>query len=563
LREGLSESRAIEEYTTSDLVEAAERHAFRYANELVPNDPYYSQQWGLPMIRAAEAWAAAGDLEDVVVAVIDTGVDYLHPDLVGSIWTNGAEVDGLSDVDDDGNGYIDDYYGWDFAGAAQSSPNDGDANPMDVDGHGTHVAGIVAAQRNNGKGVAGVSRNARIMVLKVQADDAEEMESWDIISAIDYAIANGAKIVNCSFGGDEYSANEEDAFRDLLDAGVLTVCAAGNDAADIDTHPMYPAGFTLDSILSVAAGDQGDELAGFSNFGPANVDVVAPGQQIKSTIVGGTYTEAFVTVSTNGHTERIEAIGMVYSEVTGEDGITGQIIDCGQGYSGEFPAGAKDNIALIQRGNKPGYRLFYFSEKVTNAQVAGAVAVIIHNDITGEFSGTLGSPGDWVPVISISKEDGETILDLIQQQPVSALFNRPNDKVLYYTYKSGTSMAAPMVSGIAALMLGRAPSLGYLELKNRIMGSAVPVPSLSGKILSGSRVDAFSALCSSRILPGDVSCDARVDLKDGLIVLQLLSGLLQPLCTTCIPNGIDVDGDGRIGIADAIYILQTASGTGL
>lgn len=563
LKDGLSETEAIDQYTASNIVEIAEKHALRYTNELIPDDPYFSEQWGLPVIRAPEAWSVERNAAGVVIAVIDTGVDYLHPDLKDNIWVNEAEAEGSDGVDDDDNGYVDDVYGWDFAGQYQfvTGDEDEDPDPMDVDGHGTHVAGIIGAEGNNGLGVAGVSWNARIMALKVQADGAEEMESWDVIHAIDYAIRNGAKIVNCSFGGEEDSSDEEDAFARLKSAGILAVCAAGNDGLNIDVTESYPAGFALDNIISVAAGNQNDALAGFSNYGATSVDVMAPGDQIKSTIVGGTYTEAFVTVNTNGDTALFGAIGMAYSGVTGDEGITGEIYDCGRGYSDEFPSGISDYIALIQRGKKEvWFPDFYFYEKVENAQTAGAMAVIIYNHEPGSFSGTLGSIGNWVPVVSVSKEDGEIILGLVDKQPTIALFNRTNDTVLYYTYKSGTSMAAPMVAGIAGLMLEKEPSLGYLDIKNRIMDSVHPIASAAEKIMSGGRVDALSALCSINIVPGDLSCDAQVGLGDALLSLQLISGVTPAICPTCIPGGVDVNGDGYIGLADTIYMLQKVGG---
>ena len=555
-RDGLSETEAVDRYSASNLVEIAEKHALRYTNELIADDPYFSDQWGLATIRAPEAWSVEINGSGVIIAVIDTGVDYLHPDLKENIWINEAEVNGIAGEDDDGNGYKDDFYGWDFAGRYQSLTGDDDADPMDIDGHGTHVAGIIGAKGNNGLGVAGVSWNSRIMVLKVQADGAEEMESWDVIHAIDYAIGNGAKIVNCSFGGEEYSQFEEDAFSALRQAGVLAVCAAGNDGLNADIDRLYPAGFALDNILSVAASDRSDTLADFSNYGATSVDVIAPGVQIKSTIVGGTYTEAFVTVNTNGDTAQFGAIGMAYSGITGEDGITGEIYDCGRGYSAEFPSEASGYIALIQRGNKVGFPPFYFSEKVGNAQAAGAIAVIIYNNDPGPFSGTLGSAGDWVPVVSLSREDGETILGLIEQQSTIGLFNRTNDTVLYYTNKNGTSMAAPFVAGIAGLMLEKEPSLGYLDIKNRIIDSVHPLASAVDMIVSGGRVDALSALCSVDIVPGDLSCDAQIGLDDALLALQLISGVTPAICPTCIPDGVDVNGDDRIGIEDVIYILQ-------
>ncbi|MDA3832427.1 MAG: S8 family peptidase, partial [Spirochaetales bacterium] len=370
LREGLSERDAIKAYMSSGIVEVAERHALRYADATVPNDEYFGDQWGLEKIRAPEAWDITTGNSEIIIAVIDTGVDYSHPDLINNIWKNVAEQigdangdgypgakgvdddgDGLIDEDsqgrqpgdvgytndlkddDDENGYVDDIYGWDFA--------DNDADLMDIDGHGTHVAGIIAAEGNNGLGVAGVCWNAKIMVLKVQADDSEYMEGWDIIEAMHYAMDNGARIVNCSFGGERYEYAENGAIAELKEAGIIAVCAAGNAYADEerdnDIQPQYPASYELKNIIAVAASDLNDDLADFSNYGLTSVDVMAPGDGIKSTIPASSYTDASVTIGSV--TEPCMAYGMQFAGLTNEAGITGTLYDCVKGYSGEFPSG--------------------------------------------------------------------------------------------------------------------------------------------------------------------------------------------------------------------------------
>jgi len=565
LRDGLEEEEAIRLYTASSLVENAEKHALRYANGLEPNDPFYDDQWGLPLIRAPEAWAAGKDLPDVVVAVIDSGVDYLHPDLSEAMWVNKVEVNGVPGWDDDENGCVDDYHGCDFAGAYQFSLyDDRDGDPIDVDGHGTHVAGIVGARVSNNIGTAGVAWNARLMALKVQADNSgEEMESWDIVGAIDYAISEDVKIVNCSFGGEEDSFEERSAFSSLQVAGILAICAAGNDGEDIDVTPMYPASYASDNIITVAAGDQNDALADFSNYGAIAVDVMAPGASILSAGDGCSYTKAEVTFRSSGQTiiPSRYAWGMVYAGTTSAEGLTGPAHDCGWGYPNEFPAGMQDFIAIVKRG--PIDSPLYFHEKVENAVNAGAAGVVVydHTPGTDSFCGTLGGGRDWIPVVFIPKEDGEAILSL--SPPLTAtLINSMTDSLSFYTHKSGTSMAAPAVAGVAAMMLGREPSLDYRELKARILGSVQPIPSLSGKILSEGRVDAFSALCSARNVLGDLSCDGNIQLDDALISMQLTAGMVHPLCPSCIPSGLDVSGDGRIGTEETIFILQQIADTG-
>ncbi|MFM6616095.1 MAG: S8 family peptidase, partial [Microcystis panniformis] len=256
-----------------------------------PNDPSFNQLWGLHNtgqnggtpdadIDAPEAWDIQTGDPNLVIGVIDTGVDYNHPDLVGNIWTNPGEIanDG---IDNDNNGYIDDIRGWDFAY--------NDNNPSDVQGHGTHVAGTIAAKGNNGVGVTGVAWNAKIMPLKFLNDQGSGTLS-NAIKAIDYATAKGVKITNNSWGGGGFSQALYDSINAAGQAGTaLFIAAAGNSSANADISPMYPAAYNLANIISVAATDRDDSLAWFSNYGLTSVDLGAPGSQIYSTTPNNTY----------------------------------------------------------------------------------------------------------------------------------------------------------------------------------------------------------------------------------------------------------------------------------
>ncbi len=255
-----------------------------------PNDPQFDILWAMNNIGqtggvrdadidALEAW----DLQvggDVIIAVVDSGVDYNHPDLAANIWRNTGEIPG-NGRDDDGNGYVDDTRGWDFA-------ND-DNDPMDDNSHGTHVAGTIAARGNNGQGVVGVNWSARIMALKFLTRSGAG-SSADAIAAIDYAVANGARVINASWGGGPYSAAMFSALSAANDAGVLFVAAAGNEGRNNDNTPSYPADYDLPNVISVAATDDADTLAGFSNFGANSVDLGAPGVNILSTTPANGYT---------------------------------------------------------------------------------------------------------------------------------------------------------------------------------------------------------------------------------------------------------------------------------
>jgi subtilisin family serine protease len=255
-----------------------------------PNDPYYPQLWGLNNtgqtggtpdadIDAPEAWDIRRESPDTVIGVLDTGVDYNHPDLVGNIWTNPGETAG-DNIDNDGNGFIDDVRGWDFAY--------NDNNPSDVQGHGTHVSGTIAARGNNGVGVVGVTWNAKIMPLKFLNDSGSGSTS-NAILALNYATNKGVKLTNNSWGGGPYSQGLYNAINTAGQRGALFIAAAGNDRNNNDTNPFYPASYNLPNIISVAATDHNDALANFSNYGRNSVDLGAPGTNILSTTPGRNY----------------------------------------------------------------------------------------------------------------------------------------------------------------------------------------------------------------------------------------------------------------------------------
>jgi large repetitive protein len=264
----------------------------------MPNDPFFVRLWGLHNtgqtvnwtagtldadIDAPEAWSVSTGSPDVVVAVIDSGVDATHPDLGQNMWVNdGEDCSGCrtNGIDDDGNGYVDDWRGWDFA--------NGDNNPADDNGHGTHVAGTVAASGNNGLGVAGVTWSSRIMPLKFLGADGSGTTA-DAISAILYARAKGVPILSNSWGGGDFSQALLDAIEQTDASGELFVAAAGNDFTNTDLEPFYPAGYDVPNVLVVGASDQFDRKAWFSNYGTRSVDLSAPGTNVYSTWTGTTY----------------------------------------------------------------------------------------------------------------------------------------------------------------------------------------------------------------------------------------------------------------------------------
>ncbi|MBT5850244.1 MAG: S8 family serine peptidase [Acidimicrobiaceae bacterium] len=267
---------------------------------LTSNDPHAGDLWGLfdtHGINAVDAWQASADAQQVVVAVIDSGVDTSHPDLAGRIWINPGEIAG-NGIDDDNNGYVDDIHGWDFV--------EDDAVPNDDNGHGTHVAGTIAAVRDNGVGIAGVADNARIMALRFLNAGGSGYTS-DALAALEYAVDNGAPISNNSWGGGGYS-NAMASMLGAVAGSHLFVAAAGNSGQNIDTSPQYPAAYPQDNILSVAAHDSSGQLAYFSNYGVNSVDISAPGVSILSSVPGTGYSSFNGTSMASPHAAGVAAL---------------------------------------------------------------------------------------------------------------------------------------------------------------------------------------------------------------------------------------------------------------
>lgn len=338
----------------------------------MPNDPKVQDMWFLNNISAFKAWdvpVAAGGGDDVVVAVVDTGVQFDHEDLRGHIWINKKEIRD-NNIDDDKNGYIDDIVGWNFHSANNFPYAQLNAVPINKDCdihptkkryeyHGTHVAGSIAAVGDNAKGIIGIAKNVKIMPIKALGGPCGWGDIMTIINAIAYAAKNGADIINLSIGSTAPSKIAQSLLRRISDQGVLIVAAAGNQGVNNDGNvKIYPASYPVDGIISVAATTHDDSLSDFSNYGRIEVDLAAPGSKIISTSPGGT---------------------------------------------------------------------------------------------------------------------------------------NPSPDSTYMTI-SGTSMATPIVSGAAALLLSQDPNLNNLQLKYKLMASVDKVPALADKVLSAGRLNLYKAL---------------------------------------------------------------------
>jgi subtilisin len=260
------------------LVNAAAAVAAAISQNPFPEVPNLGgNSWNLDAIKAPEVWSKGYTGQGIVVAVIDTGVDYKHSDLQGNIWVNPREIAG-NNKDDDGNGFIDDVHGWDFV--------DKNNDPMDLQGHGTHVAGTIAA-RNNGFGATGVAPNVKIMPVRV-LDGSGSGSALDVAAGIRYAVDNGAQIINLSLGGSQNSPTQASAIRYATEKGVLVIAAAGNEK---QLQPSYPAKYATHFGLAVGAVNRNNQIASFSNLsGRMPLDYVnAPGVNIYSTFLGNSY----------------------------------------------------------------------------------------------------------------------------------------------------------------------------------------------------------------------------------------------------------------------------------
>lgn len=264
------------------------------SNFYVPGDEFFTKLWGLNNERensrtlargadidALEAWKITTGDKKVVIAVIDTGIDYNHPDLSQNMWKNMAEANGAEGIDDDNNGIVDDIYGAAFVGGKVSG------NPLDDHSHGTHCAGTIAAAHND-LGVAGVMANAQLMAVKFLSKSGSGSTA-DAIKAIAYAAQMGAHVMSNSWGGGSYSQALEDAIKDANAKGIFFIAAAGNSKNDNDASPSYPASYPIENIIAVAAHDINDRMASFSSYGLKSVHVAAPGVDILSTVLSGKY----------------------------------------------------------------------------------------------------------------------------------------------------------------------------------------------------------------------------------------------------------------------------------
>ncbi len=380
--------------------------------------------YGLLTTKATTAHSRDWTGEGIKACVADTGLDYEHPDIAGNY------KGGIDTVANDNN---------------PSYQNAG----LEDETHGTHVAGTLLAAADDTQGVFGVAYNSDLYHARVMTNTGGY--SSDIMEGVRHLVkVFGCKVVNMSLGGGIKSRTEERFYKEMRREGALIVAAAGNNG---QTKLSYPAGYAVN--ISVAAVDRNNVLASFSNTG-RGLDVSAPGVMVLSSVPANRGWEASVTTSST-----VTAYGLEFAGTT--SGTSGELVDCGLAEAASDcrrPAGAGPFVALIQRGE------IRFADKVTNATTAGAIAVIIYNNASGEFTGTLGAAGAWIPAVSVSGTVGALLKTEVGSDATVV------NQISSWDHYSGTSMATPHVTGVVALIWSTNPSLTNAAVEKRLFSTA-------------------------------------------------------------------------------------------
>jgi subtilisin family serine protease len=535
---------ALDIFRNDPNVEWAEPNYIRRAMALSPpDDPFFTHQWPLQNtgqtvnntpgtgnadIDALEAWETTTDCSNVIIAIIDSGIDLNHPDIKNNLWTNPGEIAG-NGIDDDQNGFIDDLHGWNFV--------DDNNDVSDSNDHGTHVAGVIAAQGNNRVGITGVCWSAKLMILKFLNTSGTGNTS-DEISAIEYAIANHAKIINASFGESGYLQGEYDAISAADSAGLLYIAASGNQGFDNDTQPqddkIYPGGYNLNNIIAVAASDQDDQLPDWSVYGATTVDLAAPGSNVYSSypnreIVwsstfdsgadGWSLTGSWARVSTSPAYLTDSPFVDYYpnTEIT----ATSPLIDLSEKSS--------PILTFEIRGSSESDHDKLYLETATSLNgpwTNQPVDVVSHSGSKTHFeNGISGTYLFWADAASVitdvnntptayvrfrfstdesNEADGWDIDDVVI---LAVDMNYPDPASDHYQFLSGTSEAAPFVTGAAGLLWSHTPGLSSSQIKNSLINGVDQLPAFEDKVLSGGRLNLYNSLRLSLSEPVDDNTD--------------------------------------------------------
>ncbi len=576
----------------------------------IPNDPLFPSQWALRNtgqdggtagadINVTDVWSRSTGSKDVIVAVVDEGVNWAHADLKNNMWINTAEIPN-NGIDDDHDGYVDDVRGWDFVNGDNTV-----YDATDGDRHGTHVAGIIGAEGNNGIGISGVSQHVRIMPLKFLGPDGGS--DFDGAAAIVYAVDHGATVINCSWGGSSGSGPLAQAVAYAASKGVVLVCAAGNSGTNTDAPgaEFFPASFDATNVISVAATDRTGALADFSNFGSGSVDIAAPGADVTSTMPA--QDSGFFVDGLTWKTVYLPVQAEILEPASARDALISRSVSQ-LGESTETPVLVVDDSAAKETSETPGVRLKVYTDALasggfpnvttwvtddrgtpTVAAMAGKIVVWFTGKDTAGWYGTpcltdeeqaaivddLDAGGRVVLIsgkaasdLSLSGSGGGSVpapgsvpggsVDLLRDyfgatyvdyqtwgndfhgrasaalagidayipaaymDPTASgnLWPTASDSVARteagfrattvmntgsYEPLSGTSMAAPQVTGAIGLLKACLPSAPAEELAARVLNTAAPSPKLKDKVITGGSLDVAAAFGS---YPGRVTITA-------------------------------------------------------
>ena len=545
ITDGRSIQDVISDLKKDDNVESVQPDYRLYPADLGTNDTLKNNQWGLDNtgqtitfdngtttvgtsgadIDMARAWSVSTGTTEVIVAVIDTGVAYNHADLIANMW------DGSHCKDENGTpiagGCL---HGYDFHsdGTGDTDPQPDLSDPEST--HGTHVAGIIAATQNNGLGIAGVGPKIKIMAIKFGFDTASQ------VKAIDFAIQNGAKVINASYAGNSFDQNEYDAINRFRAAGGIFVAAAGNNGTNNDISPYYPASHTLDNIISVAATDNKDAIASFSNFGSTSVDVGAPGVSVLSTV---NYRKDYI----GNFGDLIADIGSSFGEVLMSDGSYGLIGDINGIFYGSYTNNYNYKITskainLSAAASSAVTNILFYGvcedSGTTNIDQSAAtdyMALEVSNNNGASFSqiAKFNSPSISAMTGSNCTFDSNSLLNQCGNSfaigigstylnssfkyrfrwntnasqnigygcivdGVQILDYPPAGNGAGYDYLQGTSMASPHVAGLAGYLFSAFPAASTAQVINTILTSGDTIPALIGKTSTGRRINAYNAI---------------------------------------------------------------------
>jgi subtilisin family serine protease len=539
---GQSAGDVLDALRSDPAVQAASRDGYSSLNS-VPNDPLFGELWGLSNsgsgiggfsgaiagadVNAPLAWDRTTGSASTVIADLDSGYRFDSPDLGPVAWTNPGEIPGNS-TDDDGNGFVDDVHGYDFVGAGADSPTS-DNDPTDDNlisgGHGVHTAGTMGAAGNNEVGITGVAQNVRIMPLRVCANSAASENETRCpfssqIVAINYAGAMGARAANMSLGGTTFNTPERDAIA--ANPQTLFVISAGNDSANNDSEPHYPCNYdplaegksAVDNVICVAATDQADQLAGFSDWGASSVDLGAPGTETLSTfpVLTPTQVDDFEANDFSSKWETTAGTGMGRA-AAGDGPLTSFGMNDSPGAapvansvhqstlaSGiSIPAGSGScKLSGLRFRRADSGSSFSYS-------ILSDGSPVFTNTSSTNTSGSEMAPFSTVPItglgghsvkVSFSYTAGPSPtaangiwLDALKLTCYAPLSTPPG-----YEFLQGTSMAAPHVTGAAGLLFSLKPTATVTEVRDALLDGVDAVPSLTTKTTSKGRLDIPKAM---------------------------------------------------------------------